>query len=865
MEALIKKWKNSRHGDPNVFFDKVWNGVLPSDLSEIDKAIRANEDQLRAEYAKPVPNINYQSSAFSTSVSHCGSLRAASLAGVTHSSSSSSSPPVSNPTNMDHKNVDQKSKGHIPIGSSVRSAFPLPPNLPPQYSGIRFPMLGKYKKEDESYRPDLVTNQNEFMENFAVMTFGLDRLLFKDVPFVAAGGAVLAGLHRWPYVDVPDDLPVTGKDPSEFYVTWARSKDERSDASLGDTRPFIKSVHEGYAKVKQSSTLSTQSQPNVSPSKSNAPVASAAPRSLSLLSNPVIPVGIIPNPTGVDHTVRFSNGLAYWRRFLGKLAFSNGKCWTDVTREEHMEAAQKEWKRPRRYEDDNYKAESAVWENIYNKRQEKEQEKEQESEREKTQEKEKHEKETMKQSDKIYRLIPLTTVWDNDQNCDSTYEPSEFKRKAMVHDSSVRHNFLFHVLNLLFLPSLSLLCLSYIHDDDQVNYSSTLTFNHPRARTLRSFRHSDIDLFPVSRNIPEIIQGIRTVYNRLQQICPSEPIVITRSAHSLTFNMRYPYRKIQIILRAYHSIEQVISGFDIDCCSVAYDGTNVYAIPRFLRALATRQNIIDETRASTTYEYRLLKYMRRGFSVGVSHTTFTQEVARTMCFKDALTKPKKLSGLSKVFSMILLISLCPGSPYTMGDGRRWGFEVALADYDRHGDDQSDISQSLKKYKTWFNRNSNGALVKFRKVKEEVPLACGMNLEQVMFTNRCVYSETDHMPKSENMSLSARENYERRVDRKSIRVRYLSANTIAKNIPEKISFQMHCPHVQGREKILMTGSFCPVSTPTSTHVSHATVSLNDIFHISHFSRISHPPIQTAPAHVPLVLSDSGSLSVYDCKM
>ena len=64
----------------------------------------------------------------------------------------------------------------------------------------------------------------------------------------------------------------------------------------------------------------------------------------------------------------------------------------------------------------------------------------------------------------------------------------------------------------------------------------------------------------------------------------------------------YPYRHVQIVLRLYRytdnssikplivdrNISEVLIGFDIDCCSVGYDGTTIYAIPRSRRALNTR-------------------------------------------------------------------------------------------------------------------------------------------------------------------------------------------------------------------------------------------------------------------------------------
>lgn len=79
------------------------------------------------------------------------------------------------------------------------------------------------------------------------------------------------------------------------------------------------------------------------------------------------------------------------------------------------------------------------------------------------------------------------------------------------------------------------------------------------------------------------------------------------------------------------SISEILIGFDIDCCCVAYDGSKVYAIPRSRRAISTHcmymiatlilisllGNLVDLSRRSFTYEDRLLKYARRGFKIAI--------------------------------------------------------------------------------------------------------------------------------------------------------------------------------------------------------------------------------------------------------
>jgi len=73
--------------------------------------------------------------------------------------------------------------------------------------------------------------------------------------------------------------------------------------------------------------------------------------------------------------------------------------------------------------------------------------------------------------------------------------------------------------------------------------------------------------------------------------------------------------KIQFILRVYNSITQILTGFDIDACCVAYDGNHFYGTPRFIRCKETNSIIADPDRQSKSYAFRLYKYMSRDYMI----------------------------------------------------------------------------------------------------------------------------------------------------------------------------------------------------------------------------------------------------------
>lgn len=137
-------------------------------------------------------------------------------------------------------------------------------------------------------------------------------------------------------------------------------------------------------------------------------------------------------------------------------------------------------------------------------------------------------------------------------------------------------------------------------------------------RFLRGFRAADIDLFLTTRDPDVAFETVLEIFRRLRRaVPPTCQIEVLRTANSVTFLLPWPYRSIQVVNRLYHSAEQVLLGFDLDCCCVAYDGARVLALPRALRALRRGYNLVDPSRQSLTYESRLMKYARRGFTIAI--------------------------------------------------------------------------------------------------------------------------------------------------------------------------------------------------------------------------------------------------------
>ena len=102
-------------------------------------------------------------------------------------------------------------------------------------------------------------------------------------------------------------------------------------------------------------------------------------------------------------------------------------------------------------------------------------------------------------------------------------------------------------------------------------------------------------------------------------------IEIRRSKNAITYIAQHQtsewYRpkriEIQFILRLFTTISEVLHGFDVDSCCVGFDGKRVVMTERADYAFRYMVNTVDFDRLSPSYEFRLHKYMERGFSVNI--------------------------------------------------------------------------------------------------------------------------------------------------------------------------------------------------------------------------------------------------------
>ncbi|KAF3909580.1 hypothetical protein AA313_de0205684 [Arthrobotrys entomopaga] len=145
---------------------------------------------------------------------------------------------------------------------------------------------------------------------------------------------------------------------------------------------------------------------------------------------------------------------------------------------------------------------------------------------------------------------------------------------------------------------------------------------HKRTkRSLRDWYHdklapsSDVDLFIYGTKDEQVaIKRMEAIEATIRDNLLWETTTI-RTKNTVTIVSQYPNRHVQIVLRLYSSISEILTGFDVSCACVAYDGKQVYASPRAIASWMLQCNDVDLTRRSPSYEFRLSKYRRRGFEI----------------------------------------------------------------------------------------------------------------------------------------------------------------------------------------------------------------------------------------------------------
>ncbi|KAJ8074703.1 hypothetical protein PM082_022281 [Marasmius tenuissimus] len=138
---------------------------------------------------------------------------------------------------------------------------------------------------------------------------------------------------------------------------------------------------------------------------------------------------------------------------------------------------------------------------------------------------------------------------------------------------------------------------------------------------------SDIDLYIWGLSVHEANAKIKHVAQVYKSNLPEgAPFVAARNSQTITLYSSWPTRRVQIVLKLVANPREVLLNFDLDPCTVGYDGTSVWMLPRFVRALETgytmftmdllRGHYLEDRKA--TRDVRVFKYAEKGFGIWIS-------------------------------------------------------------------------------------------------------------------------------------------------------------------------------------------------------------------------------------------------------
>lgn len=144
--------------------------------------------------------------------------------------------------------------------------------------------------------------------------------------------------------------------------------------------------------------------------------------------------------------------------------------------------------------------------------------------------------------------------------------------------------------------------------------------------TLFTQNRNDIDLFIYDADEELAHKIIRKLIDNITFRHNTEynGIKILRTKNAITLDSTS--EKIQIILRLYKTPSEIIHGFDVDCCCMGFNlyDNYVYMTDRCLYSIKNQVNTINFDRLSPSYEYRLVKYAKRGISIHINNLDHTK-------------------------------------------------------------------------------------------------------------------------------------------------------------------------------------------------------------------------------------------------
>ncbi|KZV86223.1 hypothetical protein EXIGLDRAFT_622192, partial [Exidia glandulosa HHB12029] len=128
---------------------------------------------------------------------------------------------------------------------------------------------------------------------------------------------------------------------------------------------------------------------------------------------------------------------------------------------------------------------------------------------------------------------------------------------------------------------------------------------HPEVAKVNKpeeWKSSDIDLYIYGLDIDTANRKVKHIADTYKKNLPAgAPFLSVRNSQTITLYSAYPVRRVQIVLKLVSSPREVLLNFDLDIVAAAFDGKDVWMLPRCVRAL----------------ESIVFKYANKGFGIRI--------------------------------------------------------------------------------------------------------------------------------------------------------------------------------------------------------------------------------------------------------
>ena len=190
-----------------------------------------------------------------------------------------------------------------------------------------------------------------------------------------------------------------------------------------------------------------------------------------------------------------------------------------------------------------------------------------------------------------------------------------------------------------------------VNNADDENIDNATDENIDNVNNADDVDDTDDDIDEVNDENNHFLIGIP-----IMQPINSHTIVRTKNTISITNNFGKEY---QIILRLYKTASEILHGFDVDSCSIAYDGENVLMTQRAIFSMLNGYNTVNFDRMSPSYELRLIKYAMRGMKIYIPNfdkknieyeklSTYHEEVSSLNITRNRYKFHNNLKGIDKL-------------------------------------------------------------------------------------------------------------------------------------------------------------------------------------------------------------------------